>query len=279
MMRTETNVLEMQQRRTRRKRRFRSVLLVALLLIFGYGLFWFLFQSTVFRVAEVATEGNRRTTSEEIIDAARRVFEGSFQARIFGFGNILGWPNGVLEDGLRELPVVRRAEIRKDYGKHLVTIAVNEREPIGIWCARSESGTDATVGEVISLTPCAWFDDEGILFERTFLSEGSLLLTVNDHSQETFMTGSKVLPSEFVENFISIVSLLAETELSIREVRLKDIGLQEIEVATYDGPTLYFSLRFPSGNAGAVIENLLGATEEKELEYIDFRVQNRAYYK
>jgi hypothetical protein len=153
-----------------------------------------------------------------------------------------------------------------------------------------------------SASRCFWFDGDGIIFERAPNAEGSVIRVVHDYAQQGIGLGSAILPSRFIGNLFSVLRVLDASGLGIREVRIDDLALEEVNVATYGGPparlaaasakqagqagpALYFSLRFPADNAFAVLQSFAGgssssaAVDLKRLEYIDFRTENRAYYK
>ena len=67
--------------------------------------------------------------------------------------------------------------------------------------------------------------------------------------------------------------------LTVEEIALHDIGLEEVDVSTYNGPVIYFSLRFNAMEDLPVLQQLLAKPNFNSLQYIDFRTENRAYYK
>ncbi|MEK7077437.1 MAG: hypothetical protein AAB967_04385, partial [Patescibacteria group bacterium] len=73
--------------------------------------------------------------------------------------------------------------------------------------------------------------------------------------------------------------VLGEAGVNWKEVRLNDLRLQEVEARVYGGPRMRFSMRFPADNALGVIQSLMAKPEFPRLEYLDFRVERRAYYK
>lgn len=64
----------------------------------------------------------------------------------------------------------------------------------------------------------------------------------------------------------------------MREIRLTDIGKEEVEIPTYSGPGFYFSLRFAPTNVPLVLADLREKGSFETLQYIDFRSENRAFY-
>lgn len=126
---------------------------------------------------------------------------------------------------------------------------------------------------------CYWFDGNGIMFEKGFDSEGSILLALHDYSQSPASLGAAILPTRFIPNLVSIVNVLRTSGLNVKEVRLNDIGLQEIQAKTFDGPDILFSLRFSANEDLPVIESIMAKSGFKNLQYLDFRTEDRAYYK
>jgi len=180
---------------------------------------------------------------------------------------MLIWPGSLGPDDLRMLPPLAALTLSKDYFSHTITVTATERKPFGIWCVRPDTDEQ-----------CYWFDADGTAFGRTFDTQGSLMVAVHDYSQGNVGLNEKVLPDPFVANFISIINAIKESGIDAKEIALKDIDLQEIDITTYDGPSLYFSLRFPADNDLPVLQSLMAKPDFAKLQYVDFRVENRAYY-
>jgi len=184
---------------------------------------------------------------------------------------MLIWPSVLSADDLVFIPQIASMTVAKDYLAHTITVTVTERKPLAIWCATPvESRANET---------CYWFDDQGVIFGKTFDTQGSLMFAVHDYSQSRLGLNNKILPDQFVSNFISIVDIVRTSGVNVSDIILKDIGLQEIDVTTYDGPNLYFSLRFPADEDLPVLQSLMAKPDFNKLQYVDFRIENRAYYK
>ena len=298
MANIEVYVSEEREKRGRRKRYFILISILAIGCVLLTAGAWVVFRSRLFLIQNINISGNERVSREEIISFLEaRISKESFLKRVLGFQNILAWPQKVNEDDLKFLPQLKSIEIEKRYRERAVSVLVKERKPFGIWClipqtqiaadnntritadaSSSDIGVNPRYDERESAT-CWWFDEEGILYEKALAAEGNIIPAVDDYSRDNLGLGSAVLPEGFAPNLISIFRVLRDSGISVKEVRLEDIGLEEIKVATYDGPELYFSLRIPADNALAVINSLSGKTGLKNLKYIDFRVENRAYYK
>ncbi|OGY98168.1 MAG: hypothetical protein A3A43_02300 [Candidatus Liptonbacteria bacterium RIFCSPLOWO2_01_FULL_56_20] len=266
---TLSDIQERAERGRRRTAFFAAWGAVALMAI---GALWVAVHSPVFAVQAVEIQGVRRVTEQEVLALLEAAVPGdSFVRRVLGFRNMLVWPDRLPEDTLALNPYLRDLAIHKSYSSHAVRVDILERTPFGLWCFKQQEP-----GE------CFWFDDQGVVFERSLAAEGNLIRVVNDYSQNAAPLAGVILPRAFMQNFFSILRVLAAADLNIKEVRLDDVGREEMRVVTHDGPELYFSLRFPSDDALPVIASLYaGGFGEgfSKLEYLDFRVENRAYYK
>jgi len=275
--------------RRKRKRRFYFSLVAALVIVYFVTVVsaWVILKSPVFSATSIEITGNSTVATDDIrLLLYSRLLAGPWRGlkALLGFRNMLIWPPGFSGADLIFLPPLKSLSIKKDYRNHRVLVAVLERKPEGIWCLQTQTDADGTLTDAEgslrkSASGCWWFDDEGVVFRKALNTSGSLIRIVHDYSQSKLGLNSKVLGGGFMPSLLSVFRVLESSGLGVKEIRLNDISLQELEVSTYDGPKIYFSLRFPADNDLAVIESLMPKSGFKTLEYIDFRVENRAYYK
>lgn len=252
------------------------------LVFFGWTVFLFLvflcaalffFKAPFFRIEEIEIVGNKLVPRDAILALALSGASSSrLSAAIFGIDHFFSWPETFSPEKLRFLPMLKSALVEKNYRNRSVAINVVEREPYGIWCNAFSPDSEESAR-------CWWFDDEGVIFRRAVRAEGSLISSVADYSQNGLGLAAKILPEKFLLNLFSVLETVKVSGLKVREIVLEDIGLQELAVKTYDGPELYFSLRFPAESALAAISALALKSGFKDLEYLDFRVENRIYYR
>lgn len=295
----------------RKKRRFYFFLAIVLGLIYGValGASWLVLRSPLFHIQKITITGNEAVVTSDILSLLQsRILRSEPLKALLGFNNILIWPDGLSSGDLIFLPALKSLKIEKNYRERSVIVAVEERKPYGIWCYKAQTDADFTQNDAEnnrshpsasslreSASRCWWFDDEGIIFKRAIAAQGSLIVAVNDYSQTGHGLNSKILPGDFVSNAFSIFRVLQAGNLNLKEIRLRDLSREELEVATHSstplpstqlgaggsgaGPIIYFSLRFPADNALVVIENFLAKPGFDKLQYLDFRVENRVYYK
>ena len=221
--------------------------------------------SDLLKVETININGNVISNSEEIrsklaADLASR----SLLNRFLGERSLLFWPNGKFKPSGRLLPAVLEMNFEKNWGSKTVTIEVTERKPFGIFCE----------------TLCYWFDEEGVLFDRSPEATGFLIAKVKDENRRNLGLNDQIIGKpEFTDNLIQTIKILsAGSILKPKTYVIKNIGLQEFHVLT-DGPELYFSLGFIPKDLTKILEAIAKETNIRRLNYIDFRVENRVYYK
>lgn len=232
------------------------------------GILWVVVYSGVFAIKDVRITGTTYVAPEDVRGFLESNVAQGAVTRFLGSRNILSWPEKFSGDALRGLPAAAELNIQKDHFRRTVTVTVSERERLGIWCFEE---ADPQV--------CFWFDPAGVLFLPAYAAEGNLTPVLHDHSRPALALGDTVLPSRMLPNLLAIFDALRSIRLSISEVRLDNLALEEVHAATYDGPKLLFSLRFPIVGLQASIDAVAEKMPLSQLEYIDFRVENKVYYK
>ncbi len=237
-----------------------------------FGIFSFFLRVPFFRVTRVEVVGAESISSGDALAALQATaLKGSLIKSLFGFGNILAWPTGANAHALALLPAVKSLEVRKDYFTRTITLDVTERNPYGIWCFEESRGP---------LSPsCFWFDDGGTIFRRAMGVEGGAIPVIDDASERETGLNAQVLPKALLPNFLSVLQLLDKSGIRGARVHLKDLGLEEVTVTEPVGPALLFSLKFPAANLGTFLVSFLNRPGYKNFQYVDFRVENRVYYK
>lgn len=233
----------------------------------GYLILW----SDLFKAEAVNIFGNQTASAEEIKEVLTGNFGASFMRRLLGPRSLFFWPKGKFAINSRRLPALVYAEVEKDWQKKIVDIKAEERKPFGILCQNSDHQNS---------NGCYWFDEEGVLFDRSPSARGFLIPKVLDENQRNLSLNDQIFGKpEFTENLINLMKQMQKiTLLKPRSFIIKDLSLREIHVET-NGPELYFSLRSVPKN----IEKILaGVNQQKKLlnlSYLDLRVENRIYHK
>jgi lambda repressor-like predicted transcriptional regulator len=269
-----------EKQRKKEKHRRRLWWLAAMVLVFGVTLFifWVVAESPVFRIDHVVVTGNLAVRADDVANLLQASMSrhATIWSTILGTKNMLIWPRALASSDIALVPQLAGVALQKNYADHTITASVIEREPVAIWCEMP--AIDAN-GNPSGDESCFWFDDTGTLFEKAFDTEGSELFAVHDYSQKGLGIGKNILPGIFVPNMLSILGTVKASSITVKEIALNDISLQEVDVSTYNGPAFYFSLRFSADDDLEVLRQLMEKPDFNSLQYVDFRTENRVYYK
>ncbi len=282
--------LSEKQRRRRRGRRFLFVAFAAAAAVLALlGIALALLRAPLFRVDRIAVAGNAAVPADQVIAIAEAAAGRGhpFFGALLGYRNMLAWPDSLSSSDLAFDPRLRSASLSKDYFTHTLTINVTERSAAGIWCfmpRNAPGGASSTVSAASGAggganEHCYWFDANGFMFARAPDTQGNLIPVVHDYSQSDPGLAHEILPAEFVPNLVSVLDTLNASGIGVADIALKDLSLEEVDVSTTNGPDLYFSLRFSAAEDLAVLEQLMSQPNFGRLQYIDFRVERRAYYR
>lgn len=283
------NLADRRRRQKKRRAYFFATAGVLAIYFIALGIFWLIVRSPAFRVENITVEGlsgDNIITSSTILN----LVEGSIIRKgdalsapnngwkaMLGSRNLLIWPRALPSSTVAAIPQLAGVTIEKNYIFHTVTITATERQPFAVWCV--DAAAAANDGQ------CYWFDNLGTAFEQTPDTEGGDIVVIHDNdASDTVTINRPVLPDEFMPNLASIVSVLKASGIAVANISIGDLSLEQVDVAVATpsgapGPTIYFSLRFPADNDLPVLASLMNKAGFYKLQYVDFTVQNRAYYK
>jgi len=260
---------ERQRKKRRRLLKFKICggVTIFLLLVIGAG--YLIVYSSFFKIKNIEVSGNKYVSSEEIINQLKKISVGQSKISNFlGSDNILVWKTDA-QFIKNSLPQIQDLKIEKDYWHRQIKIIVSEREKFGVWYKITNNQEPIT-------NNCWWFDKNGVIFAEALQVEGQLINKVDDFSNRHLEIGDSILGEKPLSNLIKIFAVLEKADLGIKSLKLERPELQEI--STESSPQIYFSLRIDPSFGLAAIESLK-STGLNKLEYIDLRVENRAYYK
>lgn len=202
-------------------------------------------------------------------------------AEFLGPENILIWKSEKSAEFIKNYHQIAELKIEKHYLGREIKISVSERERFGIWCfiTRNYAEDNAELrGNSLRESACWWFDKKGVIFSEALKAEGQLINKVDDFSGRSLNLGEPVLEEKFLSNLFKIFEILEKSDLKIKSLKLENLKLQEVVTDSPLMPKIHFSLRINSEFALAALDSIKKIGFSK-IEYIDLRVENRAYYK
>lgn len=230
------------------------------------GLSYLVLLSDVSGVRGVVVTGSRIVEEQNIVRAVReKLSSDSWFRRTIGDSNIFFWKSvGGISGEELGLPAIKSLEVQTDTIGRRAIINVHEREFAGVWCA----GT------------CVGFDADGTAYFDAPSLEGSLLLQINDVGTSAPKLGERVLEdSQQFVNMMETIRGVREAGIAIASVAIKDRNLREWTITPSHGGVMMFGLDVVPERLGNVLKTIMERAKWDNLNYIDFRVANRVYYK
>lgn len=240
---------------------------VCVIILLG-GIAYVALYTSVFHVSTIEIEGARAPILHPVFITsvtAAALTNASWWQKIIGPDNTLFWNAVTLPHMLGQRDIAS-VIIATPFFSGPVIMHVTERVAIGVWCIDEQK--------------CFAFDKDGIAFASAPDVRGVLILRVKDMSGRRTVHGGLVMGDrKWFENFILTISALQKAGLTPTKIIIRDQSLREWVAQTSSGVSLYFSLAFTPNNLEEVIKNLKIQIPIDTLEYLDFRVSNRLYYR
>lgn len=259
--------LEVINEKKKRKVRLKLIGIFGLVLFFLLAVVFLIIKSPIFKIKNFQIQADQAAMPTGTLNYFQSVAlkKSSPWGYYLGADNFFAWPNYLSAGDLSLMPEISQASIQKDFWGHTLIISPVSRQPFGIWCVHNPE------------TSCFWFDNTGVAFQKALQSQGNVIVSVDEISSSTLSLGETVLPSQFLGNFFSVIQVLNEAQINPTKISV-NLNLEEadIEVA---GLQIYFSLRFSAQNDLAGLEQLQSSPGLNNLQYIDFRSENKVFYK
>lgn len=229
---------------------------------------------------------NDEAFNQKLINDLKGFFARASKLNSFlGADNILIWDRKFIPDDylIKNYPPIAEIKMEKDYIERSVRISLTKRQKLGVWCKldKIQEGTvTSTTSNEVASPDCFWFDKEGVVFAEAPAAEGNLIYKVNDFSGRPLDFGDSILEKKFLVNLIKIFEVLEKANLKAMSLKLENLALQEIiaePVASFS-PKIYFSLKADPIFGLSVLTSFKNI-DLAQIEYIDLRIPNRAYYK
>lgn len=244
----------------------RFTIFFSIFILLVAGVVYFVFYSHFLLVAGVEISGSAKT--EEIKNALIGNLAGTSKIRrLLGSDNLLFWSPKAIRQIPSSLYWLKDVKIERNWQDKKITINVKEREPWILW-RMTASGN------------CYWIDEEGIVFSPAPAAEGFIIAKMSEQGDRQQLLFGQLFDDnpQFAENTLEIIKQLKDSSLAVSRFSIQNSNLDELTAET-NGLKLYFSSRFSLRNFDGILTDLAGRLDFSKLEYIDFRVENRIYYK
>ncbi len=232
------------------------------------GLSYLILNMQMLKVQSIKVSGVRLTNQNTIISSffAESVKQKAWLV-LLGPDNLLFWKFAPEE--ISPLYVSSVQDIKKDvsFGEKKVLLDVTERSVVNVLCEYNGG-------------KCYGMDENGFVFSSVPEVHGALILRFEAGPGEKIMVGKQYLDSpEWTKNIMETISIMESEGFTPKLIKVKGVGLEEWEAVMPEGFSFYFSLHFIPENFRSILNDISSKTRLDTLQYFDFRVQNRVYYK
>ncbi|PIR05969.1 hypothetical protein COY65_02370 [Candidatus Jorgensenbacteria bacterium CG_4_10_14_0_8_um_filter_39_13] len=234
-------------------------------LLIGAG--YLILYSSFFKVKQIDIQGNNLISSALLkANLISQMLENQGWRSWLGPDNILFWQLGEKPKTIKAIPALKSLFITVNFRERKILLQVKERQLLGIWCLVSQN--------------CYIFDQDGILFSSAPEAEGSLILKIIDQNNRSLQIGQKVLENpEWFKNILIVWDIFQKNGVGPGTIIVNDFSLRQWEIDILGGPKFYFSLDNIPSDLAQILKGLAHALQFNVLQYLDFRVPNRIYYK
>lgn len=262
----------------------RIVSIFAIFVLLAVSVFYFIFRSPFFRLTSIEINGSRRAeeVKRELIGAISTTSKFRFW---LGPENLLFWSSRPTLKNLSSLFWLSDLNWTRNWQQKTILIETRERQPWLIWCLRARTNAkqaQTNAGDLPrqSVKNCYWADEQGMIFSSASEAEGYIIPKVfEENGRQQLILGQPFYNNpQLVKNTLEIVKQVKNSSLAINRFLISNANLQEMETET-NGLKLYFSFRFLPRNLNNILIDLADRLDFPKLEYVDFRVENRIYYK
>ena len=263
-MRKDIRVLSRKLHRKRKKLKIILSLFACAVLLAGVLAF---FQSSFFKIKEIAIKGNNSVSVEVLRDKIAGHLNWSYYG-IFPRDNIFFIPKEeIKKDILIDIPRVKNVRLDRKLFFRNLAVEITERQNGGILCRRET---------------CSFIDEDGFVFEKAPYFSGSIYLRFFDErvgSSSDIAMGENLLSSGEFKKLLDFKELASKKRVDISEIVLKKEETYEIHTA--EKWRILINSRHGANDFFINLATTLDEIKDErlKLDYIDLRFGNKIFYK
>lgn len=250
---------------------YKFALFVVIILLSTLGLGWLMGFDEV-TVRNIIIKGNSTVTTDQLHTVVEEHLAGSYFF-LFPKDSIFIYPKHSIEASVFELfKQVKEVSISFKNFQSIV-IEVEEREPDALWC--DNASVQNGVGN------CYFMDRSGVIFAQAPAFSGNIFFRYYGAVEGEPIGNAFLSVSEFSILRLFVLSLY---ELNISPVFLSVTGVDDMALYMEEGNRILFGRGQNLSDILSNLESILASDEFKdkgfsEIEYLDLRFGNKAYYK
>lgn len=233
---------------------------------------YILFFSPFLAIESVKITGNKLTEEEVIMKKIQPVISGKMLKIINKDNLLLARKKSIRQNILNQFRQIRTVAVKKKFPSEL-QIIVLERIPTMVACARS----------------CFILDENGQAYDSIDLNSEEAkkydVPKITDRSGKNVNLGDAVLNPDYMRYVAEIKNRIpGEEDIALaNDFRTPSFVSGDIRAKTEEGWEIYFNNEIDFDREmevlKAVLKNEIAENQRADLEYIDLRINNKAYYK
>lgn len=243
-------------------------ILILFLIIILSAFYIFIFYSGL-QIKNIIISGNEKMQSKNIEDF---IFN-NIDKKILEFGNLKLTSESIFlvniihleEKILEKFPIIKKIKIDKKLPQTLI-LGVQERKPLGIFCNKE----------------CFLIDEDGVIFESLLEPLKNVTVVRQTFGEKKVFIGEKVIAKDIMNAISKIKNSLKDNfQIDIEEALVSNP--LKINIRTNENWQIYFDLdsdiNLQIAKMNLILKDEISADNRKNLQYIDLRFKDRAYYK
>jgi len=221
----------------------------SLFLIIFFGAAYFILFYSEFQIANISVAGNEKIKTQEIQNIANYNINKNISRSIFLIDE-----KKLEKNILSQFLAIEKVSAKKQFPKTMI-LNITERTPLGIFCSKN----------------CSLFDENGVAFETVDKEIDGFSVLRGDKINKNIAQAFNKIKKNFQENF----------QINVKETIL--LNSLRLDVKTSEGWEAYFDLssdiNLQITKLNALLKGDLSQETRKNIQYIDLRFKDRAYYK
>lgn len=301
--------------RNKKRIPFKAFIFGGLFFCLLVGLIYFFIFSPFFLVEKIeitSTKELKYHTPKEI----KEIIRNDLTAKLLWYiprRNIAFIPiNKIKQNILGEFPEIKSVVVSKKM-PHFLSVKIEERESVGIWCKTREVVSDIPPAEQIEeetenedgeekveedleeepaeplpetkkvVEKCFCIDREGVIYKESLLVRGHLVLNIFDAVNQSADIRVQVVSEKVMDFILAIKRKLPKIKTASQPLRAQDfeiVSIEDVRMMTSQGWKVYFNPAYPFNVQLEALEKLLAMNDidYAALGYVDLRIAGRAYY-
>ncbi len=242
------------------------IFLLTLFLILALS-YVFLF-SPIFKIEQINISGNKTIKDEQIKDSLNSFLNKQILI-FFDRNNLFLATSSKIKNILSsQFSKIASVQINKSLVKRFINLKIVERKEVGIFCREKK---------------CYYIDQQGIAFEKAPETKGTLILVIKDNSQSLIKIGDRIIEKDELTSLVQIKQrLTSQLGLGVLNFEIEANALRDLRASINQGWYILFDWTKDLEKQVEALKLILSEKIKKDrinLEYVDLRIEGRAYYK